>query len=187
MDITRLLEADHREVEELFDKIDKAKGDDRTPLIDQLATSLRAHMELEETVVYPKMEPVTGEEPVQEGEKEHELARKALADVLSLAPDEPGFGAALEALKAGIEHHVEEEEGDVFPELRSKGESALEAMATPFMTKRMELGMPMPAPALAKASTKEELVQEAENIGVENATKMTKDELADALSARMAS
>jgi hemerythrin superfamily protein len=187
MDITRLLEADHREAEELFDQIEKADGDDRSPMIDHLATALRAHMELEERVVYPAMRPVTGEEPVQEGNKEHELARKALEDVLALAPDKPGFGAALEALKAGILHHVEEEEGEVFPQLRSEGESALAEMATPFMTKRMELGMPMPAPALAKASSKEELVQEAENIGVEGAAQMTKDELADALSTRMAS
>jgi hemerythrin superfamily protein len=187
MDITRLLEADHREVEDLFEKIEKAEGEERSPLIEELATSLKAHMELEEEIVYPKMQPVTGQEMVQEGETEHDLARKALQDVLALAPDEPGFGAALEALKAGITHHVEEEETEMFPKLRSDGEKVLAEMATPAMAKRMELGMPMPAPALAKASTKEELVQEAENVGVEGASSMTKDELAQALADRMAS
>src|SRR5688572_25405672 len=102
MDVTRMLEADHRQVEDLFAKIEKAKGDDRLPLIDELATSLKAHMALEEEVVYPTMEPVTGAEAVQEGETEHELARKSLAEMTALAPDEPGFGAALEAVKAGI-------------------------------------------------------------------------------------
>jgi iron-sulfur cluster repair protein YtfE (RIC family) len=188
MDVTRILEADHRDVEDLFAKIDKAEGKARTPFIDELATSLRAHMELEETVVYPIMKPVTGSEAVQEGETEHDLARKALTDVLRLAPDEPGFGAALDALKAGIEHHVDEEETDDFPELRksAKGKKALEEMATPFMKKRMELGMPMTAEALGAAATKDELVKEAEAAGVDGADSMTKDELAGALASAMA-
>ena len=185
MDVTRMLEADHRQVEDLFGKIEKAEGDDRLPFIEELTTSLKAHMALEEEVVYPTMEPVTGAEMVQEGETEHELARKALAEMTALAPDEPGFGAALDAVKAGIEHHVEEEEGDVFPKLRRDGERVLSEMATPFMAKRMELGMPMEAAALAAASTKEELLEEANGAGIEGTTSMNKDELAEALSARM--
>jgi hypothetical protein len=131
------------------------------------------------------MAPVVGEEPVQEGETEHELGRKALADVERLAPDEPGFGAALDALKAGISHHVEEEENEVFPKLRSKGKQVLEEIATPFMTKRMEVGLPMDADALAAASTKTELLAEAKSAGVDGASSMTKGELADALAAKM--
>jgi hemerythrin superfamily protein len=185
VDPTKLLEADHRQVEDLFEKISKAKGEARMPLIDELATSLKAHMELEEQVVYPAMKPVTGEEPVEEGMTEHELARKTLAEMVALAPDEPGFGGALEAVKAGIEHHVEEEENEVFPKLRKEGSSELEAMATPFMKKRMELGLPMDGAAIAAASTKEELLDEARSAGIEGAASMTKEELADALSSAM--
>jgi hemerythrin superfamily protein len=181
MDVTRILEADHRDVEALFRKIDKAEGSDRTPFIDELVTSLKAHMELEETVVYPAIKPIVGAEPVVEGETEHDLARKAMQDVVALAPDEPGFGAALEALKAGIEHHVNEEEDDVFPEVRSKGEQALEQMATPFMNKRLELKMPMKAEALSAAATKDELASEATSAGVDGARSMNKDELAKVL------
>lgn len=187
MDVTRILESDHRTVEDLFSKIERAKGSDRTPFITELAEALKGHMELEEQVVYPALEPVVGMEPITEGETEHQLARKTLADVERLAPDDPGFGAALEALKAGIEHHVEEEEQEVFPKARSKGERALADMATPFMTKRLELGLPMEAPALAKAASKEELVAEAENVGVEDAKSMSKDELAKALAGAMSS
>jgi hemerythrin superfamily protein len=139
VDVTRILEADHRQVEDLFDRIEKAKGADRRPLVDELATALRAHMELEETILYPAMRPVTGKEAVQEANTEHELGRKSLEDVLRLAPDEPGFGAALDATKAGIAHHVHEEENEVFTELRKDGQSVLEQIATPFMRKRMEL------------------------------------------------
>jgi hypothetical protein len=131
------------------------------------------------------MAPVTGKETVEEGQTEHELARKAMHDMTALAPDEPGFGAALEAVKAGIEHHVEEEEGEVFPKLRSDGQDVLEAMATPFMQKRVELGLPIEAPSLAASSTKEELVDEATRAGVDGASSMNKDQLAEALVAHM--
>jgi len=184
MDVTKLLEADHRQVEDLFEKIEKADGAKRQPLIDELATALRSHMELEEDVVYPKMEPVTGDEAVEEGNTEHKLARKGLADMIKLAPDEPGFGAALDAVKAGITHHVEEEESDVFPKLRKEGK-VLDAIATPFIKKRLELGLPIDADVLASASTKEELVAEAKSAGIDGAASMSKADLAAELAGKM--
>jgi hemerythrin superfamily protein len=186
MDPTKLLEADHRTVESLFEQIKKAKGEARMPLIDELATSVRGHMELEEQVLYPVMKPITGEEAVQEADTEHGLARKTLDEMMKLAPDKPGFEAALETVKAGIMHHVREEEGEVFPKLRSQGESVLQEIATPFMHKRTELGLPMNATSLAAASTKDELLTEAKNAGIEGTSSMTKDQLAEALVSTMA-
>jgi hemerythrin superfamily protein len=187
MDPTKLLEADHRMAEALFDRIEKAEGDERMSLVQELHTALTGHMELEERVLYPAMAPVTGDEEVQEGNTEHDLARKAFQEVLALAPGDPGFGAAFEAAKAGIVHHVEEEEGEVFPKLRKDGQQVLEEIATPFMQTRMELGLPMDAEALAAASTKEELLEEARSVGVEGTASMTKTDLAEALAEKMAS
>jgi len=187
MDVTKILEADHRTVEDLFDKIEKAEGDDRIPFIDELTVALRGHMTLEETVVYPAMQPVTGNEDVEEGNTEHELARKGLEDVIRLAPDEPGFGAALDAVKAGIKHHVDEEEDEIFPKLRTDGKNVLDEMATPFMKKRTELGLPITSDALAAASNKDELLEEARSAGVDGASSMTKDELAKTLVTSMGS
>jgi iron-sulfur cluster repair protein YtfE (RIC family) len=186
MDVTRILEQDHRKVEDLFAQIERADGAARQPMIDELATSLRAHMELEERTLYPAMKPVTGAEAVQEGATEHDLARKVLADVLDLAPDEPGFGAALDSLKAGISHHVDEEEHDVFPELRRDGVQVLDEIASPFMTLRVELGLPVDADALVASSSKDELRAEAESADVGGAASMSKAELADALAEKMA-
>jgi hypothetical protein len=92
----------------------------------------------------------------------------------------------MEATKAGIEHHVEEEEGEIFPKLR-KDATLLDQIATPFMQTRMDLGLPMDASALAAASTKEELLEEATSVGIEGAPSMTKDELAEALASIMTS
>jgi hemerythrin superfamily protein len=185
MDVTKILEHDHRTVENLFDEIEKADGDARRPLLDELVASLRGHMRLEEDVLYPAMQPVTGDETMQEALTEHELARRGLEDLLDLAPDAPGFGAALEAVKAGISHHVDEEEHEVFPKLRSQGAGVLDEVATAFMQQRAELGLAMEPDALAAASTKDELVTEAKSADVEGASSMTKDELASALADRM--
>lgn len=176
-----MLEADHRLVEDLIARIKEADPSERQALVDELTTNVVAHMELEEAVVYPAMQPVTGAEAVEEGNKEHELARTALEQVRELAPDEPGFMAAVDTFEAAISHHVEDEEEEVFPELRRDGADALAAMATPFMQQRVELGMPMDPAALSAASTKDELVAEAEHAGVEGARSMTKEELAEAL------
>jgi hemerythrin superfamily protein len=187
MDPTKMLEADHREAEQLFDQIEKAEGAERKQLVEKLTTALRSHMELEEQVLYPKMKPITGEEDYEEANTEHALARKMIDELLALSPDEPGVDGALESLKAGILHHVEEEEGDIFKKLRSEGEQILQEIATPFMQKRMELGMEMNPSAIASAFSKEELVEEAKSAGVENATSMKKEEIAEALAQRMAS
>ncbi len=184
MDVTKILESDHRKVEALFDKIETAGESERTPLIEELTTSLHAHMALEEATLYPAMKPVTGDETFEEANQEHELARAGLAQMVGLAPDEPGFDGALEAVKAGIKHHVGEEEDEIFPKLRKDG-SALERVATPFMKKRVELGMPIDGDALAASSTKDELLGEAEAANVEGARTMSKAELADALVAQM--
>jgi len=73
----------------------------------------------------------------------------------------------------------------VFPKLRKDGPKVLEEMATPFMKKRMELGMPMGADALAASSSKDELLAEAKGADVEGAASMNKDELAEALAEKM--
>jgi len=185
MDVTKMLEQDHRDAESLFDRIPTADGADRQSLIDELNTALRAHMELEERVLYPAIEPVTGAEEVEEANTEHALARDGLDAMLGLAPDAPGFDGALEAVKAGILHHVEEEERELFPKVRKDGGTVLEQIATPFMQLRVELGMPMNADALSAASSKDELVTEARAANVDGADSMTKSELADALVAKM--
>ena len=86
----------------------------------KLVDALRLHMQVEESIVYPAIAKQVGGggDMVTEAETEHEGARKVLADVEKLSPNEPGFDGALEMLEAGITHHVEEEEDEVFPKFR---------------------------------------------------------------------
>jgi hemerythrin-like domain-containing protein len=74
-------------------------------------------MEFEEQRIYPLVAQEIDEESAEEASIEHELAREGLAEVNRLV-DEPGFGAAVAMLTAGIKHHVKEEEGEMFPSLK---------------------------------------------------------------------
>ena len=78
---------------------------------------LTAHMDLEESIVYPSVREAVGQEDEEEAEVEHRLAREGL-DKLNSLVDVPGFGAAVEMLKGGIMHHVEEEENELLPDLK---------------------------------------------------------------------
>jgi iron-sulfur cluster repair protein YtfE (RIC family) len=125
-DVTKMLEQDHREAEDLFAKIKETNGAARAGLVTKLASALKLHMQVEEKIVYPAIAKQVddGDDMVDEAITEHEGARKALADVEKLSPNEPGFDGALEMLEAGISHHVEEEEEEVFPKFRESVSSA---------------------------------------------------------------
>jgi hypothetical protein len=75
-------------------------------------------MEIEESLVYPQLAQVVGEEPDEEAHTEHDLARTGLEQLRELQ-GAPGFGAAVAMLRGGIQHHVHEEEHELLPELKS--------------------------------------------------------------------
>ena len=153
-DPMRILKADHREAEKLFDKLAESdEGTTRQQLVEELTTKLTAHMELEETIIYPSVRESVGEEDEEEAEVEHGLAREGLKKLNELV-DVPGFGAAVEMLRGGIMHHVEEEETELLPELKeavSREEWA--AMGDALAAAKQQRGMPLP-PAPRRRSAK---------------------------------
>jgi len=123
-DPIQILKADHRDVEQILRKLsDSDEGNEREALVDELVMKLELHMDIEEQIVYPSLAEEVGEEDREEAEVEHELARTGLATVVQLVR-EPGFGAAVEMLAAGIKHHVDEEESELLPDLKDELEPA---------------------------------------------------------------
>lgn len=150
------LEMQHRQVEELLEQLSQAEDEGtQRPLVEQLVQMLQQHMELEETMVYPEVSNVD-EELEEEAEAEHRLGREGIA-MLQEMVGQPGFGAAVAMLEAGIAHHVEEEEGEVFPKLRES------------------LGIAAPD------ATKQDLYERARAAGIAGRSTMTKEQLAEAL------
>ncbi len=112
------LERDHRRFEELFEKGEQtteraARG--RVALLQRLKAELRMHELMEEKVLYPALKPhARARDIVLEGYQEHHVADVLVKELERLPPSDERWGAKFKVLKENIEHHIEEEEGDMF-------------------------------------------------------------------------
>lgn len=123
MDALKLLMDQHREVEQLFKAYFEAEEEDarnRKLLFLQIADSLAAHATIEETHFYPavKERSKDQESEVLEALEEHLAVKRILSDLLDMQPTDRMFDAKMTTLKEMVEHHVGEEENEMFPEVR---------------------------------------------------------------------
>ena len=110
-DAIALLKEDHRTVEELFAKYEKASGSDRKQeLANQICLELTVHATIEEEIFYPACEGKVEEDLLSEAYVEHDGAKVLIGEILSGSPDDEYFDAKVKVLQEQIEHHVEEEE-----------------------------------------------------------------------------
>jgi len=121
MDAIELLESQHREVEKLFEKFEAA-GDKarktRESLCRQISDKLAVHAEIEEKLFYPESRNEDTEELLRESVEEHLAVKRILADLMETEVADEQFDARMKVLKEQVEHHVEEEEGELFPKVR---------------------------------------------------------------------
>lgn len=175
-----LLEQDHRHVERLLDSLaESEEGDERQDMLAELAMALQLHMQYEEEAIYPLVASAIDNETAEEANIEHGLAREGLAKMQELVTA-PGFGAAVEIVKGGIGHHVEEEESEIFPQLRKDvPRDRQAALAEQLLQAKQAAGMSMrdASPDMSK----EELYKRAQASGIPGRSSMTKDELAAAV------
>jgi hemerythrin superfamily protein len=120
MDAIELLEQQHRQVEGLFEALlsaDEGDSERRQVIFDQLADALAGHTIIEEQLFYPVAKRID-EDLIQESLEEHLEVKRMLADLLDLAPDDDGFEAKVQEMQEAVEHHVSEEENELFPKVR---------------------------------------------------------------------
>ena len=118
MDAIELLKTQHQEVKGLFKRIEKAEEDEKQDLFEQLADALAVHAAIEEKHFYPATKNARTEELLQEAVEEHLSAKRLIADLMEMSPEEPQFDAKVTVLQEQIEHHVGEEEKELFPKVR---------------------------------------------------------------------
>ena len=116
-----MLKADHREAAAMLKTLGESEKPSATRrrTTAKLVAALQLHMQIEESLVYPLVAQRVGKEEEVEAEIEHRLARVGLSQLSELV-GEPGFGAAVAMVTAGIKHHVKEEETELFPALKAK-------------------------------------------------------------------
>jgi len=124
MDALKLLTAQHDEVDELIERLEKARKEERKQaLFDELADKLAAHATIEEQLFYPAVKAKKATKPTEdlllESTEEHLAIKRVLADMLDLEVEDEHFDAKLSVLKEQVEHHArKEEEKELFPKVR---------------------------------------------------------------------
>jgi hemerythrin superfamily protein len=126
MDALQLLRQDHQAVKDLFEQVDGAEdGKQRKRIFDQIDTQLNIHAHIEETVFYPEMRKIEElKEMVEEALQEHQEVKTLLEEIEGLDPEGEEFSASLEELIENVEHHVAEEEDEMFPKVREQCDQA---------------------------------------------------------------
>ena len=122
MNAFTLLKNDHEKVAGILEKIDATteralKG--REELFTQLKNELDVHARIEEEILYPALEEFEETRDISlEAYEEHALVKQLLEELAVAPKDDEQWTAKFTVLKENIEHHVEEEEGEMFPKAR---------------------------------------------------------------------
>lgn len=116
MNALELLKQQHREVSDLFEEFE-GEGDRRAKerICHQISDALAVHATIEEQIFYPEAKQENTEELLREAVEEHLSVKKLIAEIMGSQPDDPQYDAKLQVLEEQVEHHVEEEEKELFP------------------------------------------------------------------------
>ena len=110
-DAIALLKADHREVEDLFEKFQKARDEDRKwALAQQICNELKIHSMIEEEIFYPTFEGKIEDDLYREAYVEHDGAKVLINDIMASGGKGEFFDAKVTVLCEEIDHHIKEEE-----------------------------------------------------------------------------
>ncbi len=121
MNAIDLLERQHRAVEELFEEFEatgKRAHKTKERLCREISDQLAVHSEIEEKIFYPEAKQENTEELLRESVEEHLSVKRLLAEIIEGGTQDEQFEARMKVLKEQVEHHVEEEEGELFPKVR---------------------------------------------------------------------
>ncbi len=144
LDAIKLLIADHREVKALFQQYqemvdDDADDEDKHPIAQQICLLLTVHAQIEEEIFYPAAEESIDEpDLVDEATVEHGSAKDLIAALQESDPSDDLFDARVKVLSEYIDHHVREEERQMFSQAR-KAKIDLQGLGEQLATRKAEL------------------------------------------------
>jgi hemerythrin superfamily protein len=144
-DVIDLLTEDHRKVEEMFEEYESSKdsADDEAKgaLVAAICLELTIHATVEEEIFYPAAREALEEEDsdmLDEAEVEHATVKLLIADLADMQPSEALYDAKVKVLSEYVKHHVQEEEGEMFPSVR-ESEMDVATLGEEVATRKQEL------------------------------------------------
>jgi len=136
-----LLKKDHREVAAMFEEYEQLEADsEKLALFNKIALALKVHTQIEEEIFYPEERGSVEDDLLDEAYVEHDGAKKLIAEIEAMQPDEDFYDAKVKVLGEYIKHHVHEEEqpGGVFAQSK-RGDEDLDAMGDRLKARKEEL------------------------------------------------
>jgi hemerythrin superfamily protein len=142
-DAIAMLTADHKKVKKLFADFDKLKDagsdEDKASIVDQICNELKIHTELEEEIFYPAVRKAIDDgDLMDEALVEHAGAKDLIAQLEDASPEDDLYDAKVTVLGEQIDHHVKEEEGDMFPKAK-KAKVDTEALGATMLKRKITL------------------------------------------------
>ena len=142
-DAIAMLTADHKKVKKLFADFDKLKDagsdEDKASIVDQICNELKIHTELEEEIFYPAVRKAIDDgDLMDEALVEHAGAKELIAQLEDASPEDDLYDAKVTVLGEQIDHHVKEEEGDMFPKAK-KAKVDTEALGATMLKRKIAL------------------------------------------------
>ena len=135
-----LLKEQHDKVKKAFkefEKLDREDNEAQQQLVQRVCEDLKLHTTLEEELFYPAArEAIDDEDILNEAQVEHETAKMLIEQLENMGPEDPNFHATFTVLGEYVLHHVKEEEGEMFPQVK-KTDLDLEELGAR-MRRRME-------------------------------------------------
>ncbi|MGD0118217.1 MAG: hemerythrin domain-containing protein [Candidatus Binatus sp.] len=144
-DAITLLKADHAAVKKLFAQEEKATNHDekKQKIFDQIKDALTVHATIEEEIFYPAVKKARSEhvkDEVREGYEEHKQIKALLAQIADITPADETWDMKVKVLKEDVEHHVKDEETEMFPDARKfLGEKRLMELGTELEARKQYL------------------------------------------------
>jgi hemerythrin superfamily protein len=123
-DAIELLKADHKEVKAMFKEFETLKKNDagdeaKAELVQRICTALTIHATIEEEIFYPAVrEAIDDMDLMDEADVEHAGAKELIAQLENAQPGDDHYDAKVTVLGEMIDHHVKEEEGEMFPKAK---------------------------------------------------------------------
>jgi len=142
LNAVELLRRDHADVKKAFKEFEKAKYKDpraRKDFLASICRDLEMHTVLEEEIFYPALRgKIRDDDLLNEAQVEHNSAKQLIAEIERLGGDDPMLKAHAQVLSEYVNHHVREEENEMFPKAR-RAKLDLEGLAQEMLERKEQL------------------------------------------------
>jgi hemerythrin superfamily protein len=145
-DAIEMLTEDHQRVSDMFEEYESVKDDeedgDKIQRVQEICLELTIHATVEEEIFYPAARDALGDEGedlLNEAEVEHGSVKDLIVQLSESQPEDELYDAKVKVLSENVKHHVDEEEGELFPKLRDSDEFDVAAIGDQIAQRKQEL------------------------------------------------